>query len=586
MESEPIADEILAKLPAQFYDRVTKDIPASTWVRILIANPILKREVLEGFSLQPGKFARMLVQPQIIGRIRRRLQNDRDFFKKILAEWEEEQSDTLSYLAMLDGDFIVANWRKIRDLLGPERFCIGLYALGFLTQQRFLDFLGDESFWSEKPDESLFDLLVPVLSAWGVFIDQHPDIAKRFLESEKGAGFAFELEGAGEEQKSRPAPELHERCRRVEKKLEKVQADLGRSVEQVSHLKSENEELRKKWKELEAEFDRKVSETVALRRKEWFERYQYLDREDASKEGTRLESLLQRTRRALELQRRADEEYGLVSDIRAKMLEIDLSLAKIESVYADSLVVHKEVEKVKEALVNEKNRLLKLPGIRRIIGTQHEGGGDLLGRIQLLDPVPSNLSKIKRLQNAIDNLGDLGLIADPTQTRDALRHKKKQILERLYAEYEPGREVTGHARRFRDLEDFIASGESRRYDLFIDGYNVLLRIYKDERGTAVRALQHLREQFIEAVAGKSGHFARVVLVFDGVESSRHTTGNTEVIYTDRTIKSADAEIIERISPRKDKRILLVTADEGIISSVQERIFATIDPIDFYMFLFD
>ena len=50
--------------------------------------------------------------------------------------------------------------------------------------------------------------------------------------------------------------------------------------------------------------------------------------------------------------------------------------------------------------------------------------------------------------------------------------------------------------------------------------------------------------------------------------------------------SADAVIIEKITARKDKKILLVTEDEGIISSVEHRIFALINVIDFYMFLFE
>jgi hypothetical protein len=44
--------------------------------------------------------------------------------------------------------------------------------------------------------------------------------------------------------------------------------------------------------------------------------------------------------------------------------------------------------------------------------------------------------------------------------------------------------------------------------------------------------------------------------------------------------------MERITARKDKNILLVTGDEEIISSVQNRIFALIDVVAFYMFLFD
>jgi hypothetical protein len=356
--------------------------------------------------------------------------------------------------------------------------------------------------------------------------------------------------------------------------------------EQVVHLRSQHEEAGKKLRECETGFDRKVAEAVALHRKQWFERYQYLDRESAGREAERLESLLQRTRRALELQKHADQEYGVISDIRAKMFEIDLSLAKIESVYSDSLVVHKEVEKVKDALLNEKKRLLKMPGIAKVIGTPHEGGNDLIGRIHLLDPVPANLVKLNKLEKMVEGLTDLGLIQDAGEARESLRHKKRQIMERLYAGFESGGESPGRKRAFRNFDDFVESGESRRYDLFIDGYNVLLRIHGGEKDAFRQIFTQVREHFIEAVAAKSGLFAKVYLVFDGVEDSRDLKGNVEIIYTNKAHATADAFIIGKIPAKKDNRALLVTADNGIISHVQNRIFAVVDPIDFYMFLFE
>ena len=110
------------KLPAQSYERMIRDIPATSWGRILASDPILKKEVLEGFSLQPGKFSKMLYQPRIMGRIRRKLQKDKIFLEEMLAEWKEEQSATVSYLTMLDSDFIAKNLSKIRALVGPARF--------------------------------------------------------------------------------------------------------------------------------------------------------------------------------------------------------------------------------------------------------------------------------------------------------------------------------------------------------------------------------------------------------------------------------------------------------------------------------
>jgi len=122
--------------------------------------------------------------------------------------------------------------------------------------------------------------------------------------------------------------------------------------------------------------------------------------------------------------------------------------------------------------------------------------------------------------------------------------------------------------------------------LFIDGYNVLLRVHGADEDFVRAGFTQSREQFIEAVAAKSRHFVKVYLVFDGVEDSRDVQANTEIIYTDKTKSSADAVIMERITARKDKNILLVTGDEEIISSVQNRIFALIDVVAFYMFLFD
>ena len=528
----------------------------------------------------------MLYQPPVMGRLRRRLQTDKIFFEKVLAEWKQEQSAAVSFLAMLDADFIAENRRKIRDLLGPERFCLCLYLLGLLSRQWAGEAIGEDDFWSQPADESLFDLLTPILDVWGEFIETHHGLAEKFLESKAGRGFLFDLEGDRTGQRARRDPESREPFRKVEKKLQKAQLDLVRAGEQLKSLRGENEDLGKKLGECAAEFEKKLSHSLAQMRKEWFERYQALDMEKMPKEAGRLESLLQRTRRALELQKRADEEYGLVSDVRAKLLEVDLSLARIEAVYAGSLVVHKEVEKVKDALLAEKNRLLKLPGILKVIGTHLGGGGELVARINLLDPVPVNLPKINKLRKMIGALSEIGLIGDPEQVEEAVRHKKRQIMERLYSQFEPGRDDKVHERQSRHLEDFISSGRSTRYDLFIDGYNVLLRVHGADEHFSRMDFTQFREQFIEAVAARSRYFAKVYLVFDGVEDSRDVQANAEIIYTDKTKSSADAVIIERITARKDKRILLVTGDEGIISSVQDRIFALIDVVDFYMFMFE
>ena len=235
----------------------------------------------------------MLYQPGIMGRLRRRLQTDRNLLKKILAEWKEEQSAIVSYLAMLNTDFLAGNGRKLCALLGSERLCLGLYSLGLLDRDWALDAVGVGNAVAGSPDVGIFDLLSPILNVWGGFIERNPDLSGKFLESMEGGGFLFDLEGDQVEQRTRQDAELKERFKKVEKKLQKSQLDLGRAVEQVNGLRVENEDLRKKVREFEAEFEKKLGESLARKRKEWFERYQDIDREEASKEAERLESLLQ-----------------------------------------------------------------------------------------------------------------------------------------------------------------------------------------------------------------------------------------------------------------------------------------------------
>ncbi len=577
---------LLAKLPVPFYDQMIRDIPAPAWERVLDAFPGERKRVLEGYSIGRGKSLKLFHRSPVMDRLRREMQTNAGFFQKVLARWRGEQASAVSYLSMLRGDFISENLWKLRDLFGPARLCAGLLVLGLLDPEPVARALETGEFWSRAPEAALFDILVPTLSVWGEFIENHPEMSEKFLESKAGGGFAFDLETGEDLEEDESAPGSGAVSRKLEKKLKKLQSELVRTTGQLGDLRAENEELKKKMNECEAEFEKKLSGAVSRKRKEWFERYQALDTAGARKESERLESLLQRTRRALELQKRADEEYGVLSDIREKLLEIDLSLNRIEAVYAGSLVVHKEVEKVKEALLAEKSRILKLPGIGKIVAAEHAGAGEIVARINLLDPVPANLPKLNEMVKTAGTLVELGLLADPSRVEEAVRHKRRQVLERLYFQYPPKREDLVREKRARNLEDFIESEQSRRYDLFIDGYNVLLRAHGENGHFSRGDFTKFRERFIEAVSAKSRYFSRVFLIFDGVEESRSVAANLQIIYTDKTKSSADEALIEKIGPRKDGKVLLVTGDEGIISAVKDRIFALIDVADFYMFLFE
>ncbi len=589
MKEKPAPPEILSKVPVRVFERLVKDLPAESLAEILKENPSVRKDVLGGFSLRPKNIGLTLSNPATISRLQRRLHTDMDFLNIVLNAWCEE-STAMGYLAMLDGDFVLSRWKQIRDLLGPERFFLALFALDAFEDERFAGLLEKEDFWTPAPDRSIYELLLVPMTAWSRFASENPEKFVKLdddFNRELRKLFGADLPVYGREQPS-PMPEPVEPSKKAEKRFQKTLEDLGHANEQLSAFKAENEALRKKLKELETDFDQKLRDSAAKLKKEQFVRYGDMKPGKLAADASRLASLIDRTKRALELQARADEEYGLVSEIRARLLEVDLSLDKIESVFANSLLVHKEVEKVKKALLDEKKRILGLPGIGKVVGKTRSGPeGELARGINLIDPVPASLHNLDKLRAAIEVLSGAGLIGEASEIEEAIRHKRKQVLDGIYSRFEPRGEALKRGKSTpRTLDEFVKSGESRRYDLFVDGYNVLLRAHGENEELVRQRFTELREGFVAKVTQQAAHFSRVFLVFDGVENSREVRGNTEIIFTDNRQKSADAMIIERISARKDKKILLVSADEEIISNTQDRVFALIDPIDFYMFVFD
>ena len=235
-----------SKLPVPFYELVIRDISAAAWGHILDSDPNERKKVLEGFSTRTGKPSKIFHRPPVMDRIRRELQTNAGFFEKVLARWRVEQSVPVSYLAMFSRDFISKNLWKLRDLFGPARLCAGLCSLGSIDLEPVSEAIKTDSFWSRAPDATLFDILVPTLSIWGEFIENHPDISAKFLESKAGGGFVFDLEPDPDPDEEESAPARQAPFKKVEKKLKKVQSDLVRANEQLGSLRSENEDLRKK----------------------------------------------------------------------------------------------------------------------------------------------------------------------------------------------------------------------------------------------------------------------------------------------------------------------------------------------------
>jgi hypothetical protein len=589
MPDDSLPNEPLCKLPSSFFEVIIKDIPAMTWERILKNNPTLRAVVLEGFSVPAKKLGRLLQQPQIVTRLQRCLRSEKAILNEILNIWGQEQLSIMAFLEMLDRDFLLDNSQSLKNFIGPERFLAGLKLLGPLSEAEYESLVGDE-FWERHLDSELVGPLIPFWDLWNGFVQKFPQ-ANAWLR-DSGLIRKGELEEDRQETRpssGKPLRALEERCSKLQMKLDKAEEEKSHLQQELNRYRKEQDELRTRIAEHEKTHAQELREALASMRLEWFRRYQAVDVSSLSEADGLLESLLQRTEQAFALQRRADEEYGLTAAVRQKLLHVDSYLKEIERIYAESLVVHSEVTRAKEALLQAKARLLKLPGIQKALKPDPLSftGTDMCQQIRLLDALPENLSRVTELRTLVPRLADLGLIGDPQAIMEDIEHKRRQIMENLYAEHQLLQEQSPRGRHFENLEDFVKSRESTRYDLYVDGYNILLKLHGKHRTSSPLPLTAVRDQFIEAVVRKSRLFRRVHLVFDGQEDSRDRQGNADIIYTDKSRgNTADAYIIEAVRKRKDRLVLLATGDQEIIRAIEDRLYALVDPYHFYLFVYD
>jgi len=587
--SNSLHNEPHPTLPSSFFECLIRDIPADTWLLLFNSNPTLKAAIFEGFTVPANKLGRLLRQPHIVARLRRFIRSEAAILDEILQIWGQEQLPVMAFMEMLDQSFLIENLRDLKNFIGPERFFAGLHLLGYLEDKDFQELIGEE-FWDRQIDMGIQELFAPLRHLWNRFVQQYPQAEGWF---ENGQSTAKEKPEATHEEPGQTlrglARKLEERCLKLQTKLNKAEEEKSQLQQESTRHRKGHEELKKQLAESERTFLMRLEDSLARMRAEWFQRYQALDTIPFQETAGRLDSLLRWTERAFDLQRQADEEYGPVAAVRQKLLHVELYLKEIERIYADSLVVHSEVSRAREALLEAREKLLTLPGIRKVLRQEPAliTAVDMRQRIRLLDAVPENLSKISELQTILTRFVDLGLIEDPQSILQDIEHKRRQIMESLYAQYQTFQVQTSHHRHFRNLEDFIESGESKKYDVYVDGYNVLLKLQGKGRSSSPLGLTAPREQFIAAVVRKSRHFRKVYLVFDGREDSRDRQGNTEIIYTDKSRgNTADAHIIQAVQKGKDRQVLLVTADQEIIQAAEDRLYAVVGPYHFYMFVYD
>ena len=596
------------ELPPSFYERLIKDIPKKTWLQLIQGEPALKRHLCKGFP--GGKLHLHFDRPALRARLHRLLRSEPDLLERVLDIWQDEQPASVSFLAMMDEEVFLDRWRIVRDFMGPERLRASLQVLDLLEKDPIRDILRQEDFWTREARDECVRLALPACSLLKDYAQQNSRAAEalvQFLDMPREGPHPPPASPSPEGEKPEDAPQAEgsprrdpdeRRSRKLERKLskmrgeeEKLRADTARLRRENESLKQENDGLRQdlsRWKE---SLEDRVEEALQNERARWFQRYREAgvpeDLPDDSLEE-RFQAVRRKADQALECQRQADERYGTVSAIRRRLLDLELYLREMDRIASDSLMVHPEVSRARKMLVQERERLLELPGMEKVLGGKKSPpySADLPEKLRRLEAVPENLPGIVQLEDIVKQLSRIEVL-DEEEARFVSReaaHKKRQILASLYQRFHPEPQRRPSA---RSMEEFVRSGESRSHDVYVDAYNILLTAYGHGGDQSPASLASMRERFIAAASLKKGLFRTLHLFFDGLEENRDRQGNLVIVYSDKSLGStADSMIIQAIQSRRDSKALLVTADREIIQAVQEKVHALVDPLHFFAFLFD
>jgi hypothetical protein len=579
-------------IPGPFLDGLIGTVSSAGWQCLMEARPEVRTALAQGFSAKPGKLLRLLQHPELHSRLRRLLQHDPALLAATLEVWGQEHLPLLSFLEMVQPDFLLEYLEDFRDFLGPGELFGGLFLLGCLARERFRERI-TPAFWERSVQPTPPEALTPTLAVCEMTLRNTPQTREWFA----GLASALQPGGARELSEHESAREFRhkwrqeeERRQRVEQKLHKAQEEKERLAEQGARQREEIESLRRQLGEWQEGFERKLRAAIGNHRRGWFARYEPVDEQAFREADGRLESLLAKAERAMALQRAADAHHGSISALAEKLFKVELTLREIERIHADSLVVHAEVTKVKEALLQERDKIRCLPGLERVFRQEPQLNSreNLEQQVHLLEPVAENLPRVMRFEELLQHCRDVGLSEGLGGLEDALKHKKRQILETIYARFPARQESPEEPSNLRSLEELTRSGAAKAFDVYVDGYNILLTVRSSAQEASPASLGAMREHFIAALCARSHWFHQVHLVFDGVQESRERRGNVEIIYADKTRgETADAFILEalrRAAPSRRK--LLVTADREIIAGSEGRFYALVDPADFYAFILD
>jgi hypothetical protein len=592
--------ELQVTLPDSFYDHLLKDVSAESLAHFISKDRVLKKALFPQRSdvkkgpMKEGTIRKKIEKgpnPSVRKRFRRFLRERPESLEEAVRLWKDEHHSVLDFMNMVDRTFFADNFLAFRDFLGPDRLFISLYVSGYCADKEFTDRL-DAEFWEKGSGKDALKFFDSLLGICQNFAENFGN--KSWLQDYLGHPQKPEIRETKESDEALRVDLNRERKRRVkvENKLKELELKTQRRRKDLDKFRSENKQLKAKMAELKNEFSAGVEKKVAEFRQEWFSRYEAVKQiKDSDLKNThkRLDGLLKRAEKSFKLQREADEEYGLISAVCQQLLQVELILDEIKRIYRDSMKVHGEVGKVKRALLAERKRLHALPGIDNVFKQRPDlkpKSGFVEG-LRLLDPIPENLSQLQQYEDLLNQLAVHEVIEEPGALLREIEDKKVRITEELYQRFRKREGKEFEPDVYVSLDEFVRSGRSKRYCIYVDGYNLLLNLQGAEKMIRDEGLSKLRDTFIKAVDRRSDAFGPIVLAFDGYSQTSYKEGEVEILFSDKQRGiTADSIITDLLSTREDKKSILVTRDNEIISDTAPWVYAHIDPLDFYTFIFD
>ena len=542
-----------------------------------------------GFKIHAGTFDSAIVQQRLLNLL---LQHDELLLLPFLSELSRRRPwrNACRAAKMLDGEYLLKNWRKIiESLADPRMIIMGLYmeskneALSRLAQR----LINCPSLWKNKTEAAAPDK--DMTEAWSCLASE--------ARTEKNARATNPEQLKAEQNKN---AELRKQIKSYKNEIEQMQRQKLQSQENLELLRRQQEE---KLREQEKQWRQECEIQVGMAKNQAEEKHQAALQRllgYASDEEARLQqnikqagSLNQRINTALQRQAEINQRYGLKRRLLQKINRLQLRQEQLRMAINEALVLDDEL------LELEQECKTKLQTLR----------DTLTGEPQplQLDSMPfriENMIKTVRLdkQECAATLQEIKQFlqqkfwrqilssAEQSKLHDILEQQNKRHQHILAQNKNNAAGNTASSKEIWHLTQHFA--DFKRTNIYVDACNLMLRAPEWQEIMKDKGQAETRRLLVEKCKKKVHLFRQIALVFDGVEAMDciDNIGNNFSLHfaaKKHEEQNADNYLVEMLQKkmRDPKQISwIVTDDYGLRNRLQELCDAAVPAEAFAKFL--